>query len=99
MNNFELIITEQAYLDIENIIDYIAKDNLAAAKKTLDLLFKSCFLLSNFPDLGSKKYQIENENILLLTVKKRYIIAYKIQNKKLIIVRILSSYQDIIASL
>ncbi len=95
MNNLNLIITEQAYNDINLIVDYIAKDNNKVAKKFLEFLIKSCRTLTKFPNLGKKRPDFSYKNTLFYIIKKRYIIAYKTQQENLYILRVLSSYQDI----
>lgn len=78
---------------------YIAKDNIRAAIAVTKLFKKSIEKLSNFPNLGKHKNGIKDKDILIFTVKQRYSIAYKIVNGSIVVLRILSRYQDIFAIL
>ena len=42
MNNLELIITDEAYDDIDKIADFIAQYNPRAARETIEFLFGAC---------------------------------------------------------
>ncbi|MBO6087977.1 type II toxin-antitoxin system RelE/ParE family toxin [bacterium] len=55
--------------------------------------------LSKFPNLGKHKIGINDKDILIFTVKQRYSIAYKIINDSIVILRVLSRYQDVFAIL
>ena len=97
MNNYKIITTDAAQEDIRNISGYIAKDNLRAAIAITKLFKNSVEKLSNFPNLGKHKDGIKDKSILIYTIKQRYTIAYKVIDDKIIILRILSRYQDIFA--
>ena len=99
MNNYKIITTNAAKEDIKNISSYIAKDNLRAAVAVIKLFKKSVEKLSDFPDLGKHKEGITDKDILIFTVKQRYSIAYKVKDNSVIVLRILSRYQDIFAIL
>lgn len=55
MNDLNLIITEQAYSDLDLISDFIAQDNVNAAEKHLKFLLKACRNLTKFPEVGIKR--------------------------------------------
>jgi len=99
MNNYKIITTDAAKEDIKNISSYIAKDNIRAAIAVTKLFKQSVEKLSNFPNLGKYKDGINDKDILIYTVKQRYSIAYKIINNSIVVLRILSRYQDIFAIL
>lgn len=99
MNNYKIITTDAAKEDVKNISSYIAKDNIRAAIAVTKLLKKSIEKLSNFPNLGKNKNGIKDKDILIFIVKQRYSIAYKIVNGSIVVLRILSRYQDIFAIL
>ena len=52
MNNLKLVITEQAYKDMDLISNFIANDNVKAAEKILKFLLKTCRRLTKYPTLG-----------------------------------------------
>ena len=97
MNNYRIITTDAAKEDVRNISLHIAKDNIRAAIAVTKLFKNSIEKLSNFPNLGKYKTGIKDKNILIFTVKQRYSIAYKIVNDSIVILRILTRYQDIFA--
>ena len=99
MNNYKIIITNFAKEDVKNISSYIAKYNIKAAIAVTKLFKNSVEKLSSFPNLGNNKEGIKDKNILIYTVKQKYSTAYKFENNKIIILRILSRYQDIFAIL
>lgn len=99
MSKLDLIITVSATSDMELIADYIAKDKKSVATKMLKLFQKSFETLSDHPELGVKRPDFTYKNIMFYIVKKRYVIAYKIHNNNLVILRVLTAYQDICALL
>lgn len=48
----KLIFDEKALVDLENIYNWIAKDNPAAAKAVVERLFASTEHLASFPQMG-----------------------------------------------
>jgi toxin ParE1/3/4 len=48
----KLIFDERALVDLENIYDWIAKDNPAAAKAVIERVFASVEHLATFPHMG-----------------------------------------------
>ena len=95
MNKLELVLTEEAYKDIDNISDYIALDNTQAAKNTVDLLYQSCYTLTLFPNLGSYRDGILSKDTKIFIINKQFLIAYKIVENKLVVLKITTRYRDI----
>lgn len=91
----KLVITEQAYNDIDLIVGYISNNNKPASKKILKLLHQACYLLVEFPNIGIKRPDFTYKNIMFYIVAKKYLIAYQIRQNEVLILRILSAYQDI----
>ena len=58
---FKVLITEIAKSDITEISDYIAQDNVSAAYHIVDLFYKAFELLSNYPETGSIKNDIDEK--------------------------------------
>lgn len=82
--------------DLKAIRDYIAEDNVEAARKTVDEIYKSFESLQQFPAMGADlsrrvsfktdyKYLIHGNYITLYLVKKDYVEIY----------RVIDRYQDI----
>lgn len=99
MSNYKIITTDAAKYDVKTISSYIAKDNKKAAIAITKLFKTSIGKLSDFPNLGKHKDGIKDKDILIYTVKQRYSIAYKIINENIVVLRVLSTYQDIFAIL
>lgn len=55
MNNLKLIITDEAFNDVDRIADFIAQYNPRAARETVEFLFGACNNLLKFPNLGLTK--------------------------------------------
>ncbi len=85
MKNNNYTIKSKALADIQTISDYIAQDNKTAALELIDIFNKSFEKLAKFPDLG--------------VIKKRYLVVYNIEDEKVCILRVLTSYQNICSKL
>ena len=99
MNKLKLNISDKAKDDIQKITDYIAKDNLWAAKAMTVFLYKVCTNLTTFPDIGVSRPDFSYKDYRFYTIKKHYVIIYKVEKDALYIARVLSTYQDICALL
>lgn len=95
MNNKNYIIKSKALADIQTITDYIAQDKKSAALEFIDLLNKSFEKLSEFPDLGVTRKDFTYLDVKFYIIKKRYLVVYNIEEEKVCILRVLTSYQDI----
>lgn len=100
MNNLELEITSIAYNDMEIISDFIAKDNKSAASKMVKLFYKTFEMFLQHPNIGKSRQDFTYLNVRFYVVKKNYLIVYRIiDDKKLRILRVLTTYQDICSKL
>ena len=100
MKNRKIIITEKAEIDINNIEQFIAKDNVKAAKEFLNKLKNSFISISCYPRIGKNRPEFSGDNkILFLPVMTNYLIVYTIIDNDLHIVRVLTKYQNICAIL
>ena len=90
-----LIISARAKQDLIEIADFIAKDNIIAAKAVVDLLRHYCGTLALFPNLGTQNPLIPIEGVRVFIAKWRYVIVYKIENDDLVILKISNHNQDI----
>lgn len=91
---YKLIITVPAYNDIDNIFAFIANNNIKSAKKLIINFEKQFDILLKFPNSGFKP-DISQKDIRICVVAKNYQVVYKIDKSKVIILRILTRYQDI----
>lgn len=94
MSKLEIIITEQAQADINGIIAYIELDNKKASYEFAKTLKKLFIHLSDFPQMGKKRPEYTNENVLFFTIKWGYSIVYFVEGNNIYILRVLSEYQD-----
>ncbi|MBQ8475981.1 type II toxin-antitoxin system RelE/ParE family toxin [bacterium] len=100
MSNLRLEITGKAYLDIEQITDYIAQDKPNAAHKMAKLFYNTFIMLQNSPALGTTRHDYTNLDVKFWVVKKNYLVVYKVINDETLrILRVLTSYQDVCSKL
>ena len=74
----EVAWTEKATAWLQDIYDYIAQDNPAAAIRTVEAIYNKAMLLSEFPELGYR-YERWPERDLRILLYGHYRIAYLIK--------------------
>lgn len=94
MSNLNISITTVAELDLQNIFDYIAKDNRLKAVELIEIIEEKIKLLSMFPNRGYKKSNLLKRNVRECVVAKHYQIIYTIENSTVYILRVLTGYQE-----
>ena len=99
MSKLRIITTSEAKADIKNLTSYIAKENKQAAISVAKIIRKTIVMLSEYPLSGSKKEDIVDKEIFIYTIKKRFLLVYKIIDDKIVFLRVLTRYQDIFAIL
>lgn len=99
MNRKDYTIKSKAIADIKTIADYIAQDKKSAALKLVEMFNKTFEKLAQFPDLGTVRKDFTYLNVRFFVVKKHYLIIYNIEDEKVCILRVLTSYQDICSML
>ena len=87
-------ITSQAWQDLSEIIDYIAKDNPSAAEQLSERLLESALSLGKAPLVGCR---IKGFPGVRMTVYGRYLIIYKVDpvQKRLLVLRFRHSARDL----
>jgi len=75
----EVVWTERASSWLQDIYDYIAEENPAAAKRTIEAIYNKAMLLSRFPELGYRYERWADRNVRIL-LYGHYRIAYLIQS-------------------
>ena len=88
---FLSLIAEQ---DIDEIVSYIAKENIRAAINLLDSLYETMDMLALNPMLGHKREDLSDKPVRFWPFKRHYLIIYK-DCSPIEIVRVLSGYRDI----
>ena len=73
--------------------------NVEKAKRRLRKFNDTFKLLCSHPNMGFIKDEFKYKNVRFYKVKKHYLIAYNFENDEINILRVLSSYQDIIDKL
>ncbi len=84
--------THQARQDLNEIIEYIARNNPAAAINLVRSIDEKCETLSNFPNMG-KSYEYLAAQLRGIPVSN-YVIFYRQVQNGIEVVRVLSGYRD-----
>ena len=96
MHKLEIIVTPSAEEDMQNIFDFIARDNISKAIEMIDIFEKKFDTLAMFPKSGFIKSKLIVRDVRCAVVAEHYQIIYFIRNNVLYIQRVLTGYQDII---
>ena len=88
-------LTEQALQDIENIVVYIAEDNITAALAVEDDFHKAFQLLADNPKIGFLRPEWTEKPYRFKTVRKHYIIAYKPETVPIMIMKVVDGSMDV----
>jgi toxin ParE1/3/4 len=90
----EIIWTNPALEDLNDIAEYIALSNLLSAKKLVAKIFDRVERLEKFPESGKKPIELTNLNYRGVVVNPCRII-YKIDNDKVIILHVMRQERDL----
>jgi toxin ParE1/3/4 len=74
----EIVWTKRASRWLQDVYDYIAQDNPAAAMRMVEAIQKKAMLLSDFPELGYRYEKLHDQNVRIL-LYGHYRIAYLIK--------------------
>ncbi len=88
-------VAPQAETDIEEIVRYIALDNLSAALMMFERFYDAFRLLGDNPGIGHTRTDLTGLDVRFWTVKPRYHVIYATQFKPLLIARVLPADMDI----
>ncbi|MBZ0200452.1 MAG: type II toxin-antitoxin system RelE/ParE family toxin [Ignavibacteriaceae bacterium] len=72
---------------LENIFEYISKENVSAAKKMVDKIFKKAESLSKYPERGRVVPEASRDDIREV-FENEYRIIYRIESLKIFILTI-----------
>ena len=78
----------EAYADLDEIWEYIADDNLAAADRVLEEIFRTIRSLADFPHQGHKRPDLTSRP-LLFHAWRDYVITYAPDEKPLAVIAVL----------
>lgn len=87
----EVIWTEPALIDLDNIADYIALDKPTAARHFIQKVFSKVERLTQFPDSGKKPAELAANTRYRELVVKPCRIFYRVQGEKVYIVHVMRS--------
>src|SRR5262245_21954880 len=89
----QVIRTEQAEADLEQILDYLEERSPAAAERLAAAIDERCQLLGTVPALGSPRDDIRPG--LRCVVVQRYVLFYRVTEQAVEVLRILHGSRDI----
>ena len=90
----EIVWTEPALNDLDNIAEYIAVSNLVAAKKLVKEVFAKVDMLEEYPKSGKSVSELPSLNYRELYVKPCRIF-YKFEDNKVFILHVMRKEQDL----
>ena len=88
------ILSPEARDDLDEIIDYIARDSPQAARRVLEKIKDAIVLLAEMPMIGHLREDLTEEPLRFWPVYS-YLIIYRFERKPLEIVRILHGARDV----
>lgn len=94
----DYILGTDAASDLDNIWEYIARDNLDAADRWIDKLFGAFQALADTPNIGHKREDLTPLPVLFWPVGA-YLIIYRAQSIPIEIVAVTQGSRDIPAFL
>ncbi|MGA2634721.1 MAG: type II toxin-antitoxin system RelE/ParE family toxin [Terracidiphilus sp.] len=90
----EYVLSTGAELDLNEIWEYIALDNIRAADRWIGKLFDAFEALARNPGIGHKREDLTAYPILFWPVGA-YLILYRVQSKRIEIVAVTQGARDI----
>jgi len=90
----EIIWTNPALEDLNDLAEYIALSNLLSAKKLVSKIFDKVERLEMFPESGKKPIELTNLNYREVVVNPCRIF-YKIDNDKVYILHVMRQERDL----
>ncbi len=89
----KLTFSPRAEADLNEILEFIAKDKPIAAVSFVEKLREKCFLLASNPDLGELRTDLA-ENLRCFSFRN-YVIFYRPTQNGVEIIRVASGFQNI----
>lgn len=91
----KIIVTNSAEIDMQNIFDYIASDNINKAIEMINVFENKFNTIAKFPNSGFRKSCFTKRDVRECVVAKHYQIIYYVKNDTIYIQRVLTGYQNI----
>jgi len=97
MQDYQVIWTNSAKYDLENIIEYIKIDSITNAKKIFFEIKEKCTNLYYFPKRCRVVQELQHIGIVKYRelIYKRWRIIYKIDNKKVYILIVIDTSRNV----
>ena len=86
-------ISKRANADIEAICARIGTDNPPAADRLDERIHHAIQMLAQFPRMGHTRADVQDKRYLFWAIGK-YVIAYRVEAKELVVVRVLYGGRD-----
>ena len=90
----EIIWTNPALEDLNDIAEYIALSNLLSAKNLVKKIFENVDRLEEFPESGKKPLELNDLNYLEVVINPCRIF-YKIENGNVFILHVMRQERDL----
>jgi len=90
----DYVLSTGAELDLDEIWEYIANDNINAADRWIDKLFDAFEVIARNPGIGHKRQDLTGYPVLFWPVGA-YLILYRIQPAQVEIVAVTQGARDI----
>jgi plasmid stabilization system protein ParE len=90
----EYVLSQEAELDLDEIWEYIAHDNIDAADRWIARLFEAFEALARSPFMGHKRDDLTKHSVLFWPVG-HYLILYRIQHESIQVVGVTQGARDI----
>jgi len=90
----DYVLSSGAELDLDEIWEYIAQDNIDAADRWIGKLFNAFEALARTPGMGHKREDLTDYPILFWPVGA-YMILYRLQGQRVEIVAVTQGARDI----
>ena len=93
--DFPVILSEAAIADMSAIGRWIAeRADPETAEAYISRIEAACFRLADFPNRGSPRFGI-SQGLRSVTFERRVIIAYRVENGEVRIVRVIPAARDL----
>jgi toxin ParE1/3/4 len=86
--------TARAYQDLEDILEFIAKNNPSTAVRVVTTLERKCQMLAQFPEMGSPRDDL-TPGLRSFSAMGSYVIFYQLTGDGVKIVRVLHGGRDL----
>lgn len=90
----KILLTDLAVQDLQEIKDYIARDNRSAARRVVREMKAAMHRLAEMPGTGHARSDLTDEDVLFWPIYS-YLIVYRPETKPLEIVTVISGHRDV----